>query len=316
MQNKLRRTSAVVGLVLATMSGLAACGDDDTDGDTNAQPSAAATSASPTPPATNEVTITGVDYGYTLDKPAVDSGTAKITFVNGGKDGHMLAIGEIAAGKTLPDVVAALQSESEDDDKAVLPTFDDDNAGPFGTPQVLTPGSKTATWVEFAKPGNYVLVCFFSTPEGKPHFAAGMVNQLVVNATATTAPAPTATAEATLADDKITVPDLSSGKAVIKVTNAGKKNHDFTVVAAALGKTFDLTITAVDTYFQGKAKVDSIAGVFQGGMSAIKPGTSTFLEIDLKPGTYYVICTESDTDDDGKEHFRLIPGEKVEFKVA
>ena len=316
MHMRLRRTTAAMGIALAAMAGLTACGDDGSDVDTDAQPTAAATSAAPTPPAENAVTITGVDYGYTLDKPAVDSGTAKITFANGGKDAHMLAIGLIAPGKALKDVVAALQTEGEEDDKAVLPTFADPNAGPFGTPQVLTAGSKTASWVDF-KPGSYALVCFFPTPDGKPHFAAGMVNELKVNDAATTAPAPTATGEVTLTEGKLTVPDLSSGKAILKVTNAGTKNHDFTVVAPAPGKTFDQTTALVDSYFQGKAKVEEIAGVFQGGISAIKPGTSAFVEIDLKPGTYFVICTESDQDqgEGGNEHYKLA-GEKFEFKVA
>ena len=312
---RLRRTTAVAGIVLAAMAGLAACGDDDTDGDTNAQPTAAATSASPTPPVENAVTITGVDYGYTLDKPDVDSGLAKLTFANGGQDAHMLAIGEIAAGKTITDVAAALKSEGEEDDKAAIPGFGSPDAGPFGTPHVLTPGSKTTAWVEFDKPGNYALVCFFPTADGKSHYEVGMINQLVVNPTATTAAAPTPTAEATLAAGKLTIPDLSSGKAVIKVTNAGKKKHDFTIVAPIPGKTLEDTTKVVDNYFQGKAKVAEIAGVFQGGIGAIKPGTSSFVEIDLKPGSYFVICTESDTDGDGKEHFRLA-NEKVEFKVA
>ncbi|HVF21093.1 MAG TPA: hypothetical protein VNA14_12750 [Mycobacteriales bacterium] len=311
MISRFRRTAAMLAMVVFTTAGLSACGDDDDGANTAATPTAAATSASPIE---NAVTITGVDYGYTLDKPAVDSGSAKISFVNGGQDAHMVAIGQIAAGKTLADVNAALKSEDEKDDEAVLPSFGDEDAGPFGTPQVLSPGSRAATWVDL-KPGTYALICFFPTADGKSHYEVGMLNQLVVNATPTTAPAPTPTGEATLADDKLTFPDLSSGKAVLKVTNTGTKTHDFTIVSPAAGKTFDQTIAVVDNYFQGKAKAADLAGVFQGGMSHIKPGTSTFVEIDLRSGTYFVICTESDVDGDSKEHFRL-NGEKGEFKVA
>src|SRR5688500_2211118 len=104
MNSTIRRTAATIAMAVIAMTGLSACGDDGNDVDTDAQPTAAATSASPTPPVENAVTITGVDYGYTLDKPAVDSGLAKISFVNGGQDAHMVAIGQIAAGKTLTDV--------------------------------------------------------------------------------------------------------------------------------------------------------------------------------------------------------------------
>jgi len=297
-----------LGLVLAATSGLAACGDDKADVDTAASPSVSSPSASAAP-VENAVTITGVDYGYTLDKPAVDSGTAKIAFVNGGKDAHMLVISQIAPGKTFKDAQAALATQDEKDDEGI---FVETDGYPAGAPQILTPGAKTTTYTNL-NAGSYALICFFPTPDGKPHFAAGMLAEFTVNATATTAPAPVATAEATVVEGKITIPDLSSGKATLKVTNAGKSAHDFTVVSTPPGKTFAEVLAAVDKYFQGQGKVADIAGVFHGGLTTLPAGTSGVLELDLPPGTYYVICTEGEGD--GKEHFR-VGTEKVEFKVA
>lgn len=299
----LRRAAATVSLVIA-VTGLAGCGDDDTDVDTDAAPTTA--------PVENAVTVTGVDYGYTLDKPAVDSGTTKISFVNAGKDAHMLEISQIAPGKTFQAALAALKTEDVKDDAGIF--VETDNY-PAGAPQILTPGAKTTAYTDL-KAGSYALICFFPTPDGKPHFAAGMIAEFTVNAAATTAAAPTTTGEATLTEGKITIPDLTSGKATLKVTNAGKVAHDFTVVSTPPGKTFDQVLAAVDKYFQGQGKVVDIAGVFHGGLTSMPAGTSGFLELDLPPGTYYVICTESDSDEEeGKEHFR-VGTEKVEFKVA
>ncbi|HVE64719.1 MAG TPA: hypothetical protein VNB94_13085 [Mycobacteriales bacterium] len=313
----LRRTAASVSIALAVV-GLAGCGDDDDAGAGAGGSSSAATSAAaaPTPPPVeNAVTIKGVDYGYVLDKPAVDSGTTKITFANEGKDAHMLVFGAIAAGKTFADAQAVLKTEDEKDDSAVFSNFGGDSkAGPFGTPDILTAGASTTTYTEL-KPGSYALICFFPTPDGKPHFAAGMLAEFTVNATATTAAAPTTTAEATLADDKITIPDLSSGKATLKVTNTGKKDHNFFLAKIPAGSTLEAQNALVAKYFMGQAKVETLGELFQGGVSALPPGSSAVLELNLSPGTYVVICTESDSDEDGKEHF-VLNGEKAPFTVV
>jgi len=304
----LRRAAVTVSLVLA-IGGLVGCGDDDSDVDAGGS-SSVVTSASPTPaPVENAVAITGVDYGYTLDKPAVDSGLTKIEFINGGKDAHMLVISQITPGKTFKDAQAALVTQDEKDDEGIFVETDD---YPAGAPQILTPGARTTTYTDL-KSGSYALICFFPTPDGKAHFAAGMLAEFTVNAAATTAPAPVTTAEATVVEGTITIPDLSSGKAMLKVTNAGKSAHDFTVVSTPPGKTFADILAVVDKYFQGQGKVADIAGVFHGGLTSLPAGTSGVLELDLPPGTYYVICTEGEGD--GKEHFR-VGTEKVEFKVA
>jgi len=312
----LNRAAATLALALA-VTGLAGCGDDDSDVDAGGS-SSVVTSASPTTaptpaPVENAVTITGVDYGYTLDKPAVDSGTTKITFVNGGKDAHMLAFLQIAAGKTFADVQAVLKTEDRKDDGTVLTNSEGEN-GPFGTPEILTAGARTTTYTDLAA-GSYALVCFFPTADGKPHFAAGMLAPFTVNAAVTTAVAPTPTGEATIADGKITIPDLSSGKALLKVSNTGKGNHNFFIAQIAAGKKFEDLVAVVDKYFAGQAKVTDLPGGFYGGVGAFKPGTSAFVELDLPPGQYAVICTEGEGEEEGNEHFRKT-GEKVEFTVA
>lgn len=284
------------------LTSLAACGDDKKGSGGGDEKKEFA----------NSVSISGVDYGYVLDKQSVKAGRTRIEFKNDGKDMHMLAMAQVKAGKTFDDAKKALESEDEADDATVF----EDTEGPDGAPQILTAGEKTATFPEL-KAGTYALVCFFQTPDGKPHFIAGMLNQLTVESAAAEAQEVDTTAEATLADGKITLPDLSSGKATLKVSNTGAKSHDLTLVRVPEGKTFDEVLAWVDKYFQGQGKIAEAPGAFPGGMSVIPAGATGYLELDLSPGKYYAICTESadEQSDAPSEHFRN-GGEKVEFTVT
>ena len=291
---------ALAGLALAT---LAACGDDKKSGSDTGDDKPKAFE--------NAVSVSGVDYGYVLDKQSVKAGRTRIEFKNDGKDIHMLALAKIKAGKTFDDVKKALESEDEKDDETVV----EDSDGPPNAPQILTAGEKTVTYPVLDE-GTYALVCFFFAAEQqKPHFAAGMLNQLTVTADKADDEEPETDGEVTLADGKITLPDLSKGKGTFKVTASGKEDHDFTLVRIADGKTIDDMIAFVDKFFSDQAKLADMPGAIVGGSSAIKTGQSGFVELDLSPGKYYAICTESESGEDGKEHFRL-NNEKVEFTVA
>src|SRR5690349_16695259 len=107
---RLTRTMALaVGSALALS--MAACSDDDTT-----TPNATPTSSSPTPAAfANTLEIKGVDYGYVLSSQSVKSGLTKITFENAGKDAHMVAAFPLKPGKTVGELVAALDTDDEKD---------------------------------------------------------------------------------------------------------------------------------------------------------------------------------------------------------
>lgn len=318
---KLRRTAALLTAAVA-LTGLAGCGDDDDP--VASAPSASATSSSPSPtaPAVSELTVTGVDYGYTLSAPSVPAGHTRLTFTNQGKDLHMAAFGELVAGKTLADAQAALGTPDEADDKAVFANFQADEPNVANEPDILTAGASTTTWIEFKKPGTYAVICFFPVAGEKPkpggpppfHYERGMLNVITVTeASATPTQLPTPTAEATLADGKITIPDLSSGKATLKVTNTGKSQHLFFITGIKEGSTFADLYAFVEKYFeQGEGNLADLPGTFHGGSAGLDPGASGIVELDLPPGKYAVICTE--TGDDDKDHFQN--GELAEFTVA
>jgi hypothetical protein len=300
--SRLRGGAALIVATLA-LTALGACGDDKKGSGGGDKPKAFE----------NSVSISGVDYGFIVGKPSVKAGRTRIEFKNDGKDIHMLAMQQIKPGKTFEDAKKALESEDEKDDAAY---FDPDDSGPVGAPQILTSGSKTAAYPDL-KAGTYALVCYFSTAEGKPHFLAGMLNKLTVTDDAAEAVEPETDDEVTLAEGKLTIPDLSSGKATLKVRNTGTQDHDFTIARVAEGKTFDDMVAFLDKFFgQEGGKIADMPGGIAGGIGSIPAGSTYFVELDLSPGKYVAICTES-TDDEKEqtEHFRTA-GEKVEFTVT
>jgi len=266
------------------------------------------------PPAeVNAVKIDGIDYGYNVSG-TVKSGLAKITFANAGKDFHMMEMSKLKDGKTAADALAALTSDAEDDDKA---TFVDTDATIDGKPSILTPGASTTTYAKLEK-GAYALICFFPTADGKSHFQKGMVNVLTVTDEATAMADPQTQGEVVTDDKKLTVPDFSSGKGTYKYTNNGTGTHALLFVKLNDGKTYEDFITWADKYFTGQAKLEDRPGDTWGGLEATKK--SAFLELDLPPGKYVVLDTESPedkADEEGGEYFRDAQGGlRAEFTVA
>ena len=322
----MRRTAArmaALGAGLALAMSLAACGDDD---EPSAQPDVQSASAAPSPtaPTVPDITITGIDYGYTLSQPEATTGLNRVTFKNDGKDIHMLAIGELKPGKALADANAVLKTPDEKDDASVFVNVDGDEPNVRGGPDILTAGASATTYVDFKKAGTYALICFFPVagappaPNGPPpfHYERGMLNQIVVtDPTGTPATPPTATLEATLADGKLTMPAGFTGKGLVKVTNTGKKKHQVVIAKVAEGKTFDQLAAFVDKYFQGQEKLENMPGEIWGGIVGLEPGESGLWDAALPPGSYVAICTESDVEGEGKEHYRTA-GEQAPFTVA
>lgn len=294
----IRGTSLVIATVL--VAGLGACSEKK---------------KSEAPPAeVNAVTIDGVDYGYSVSG-TVKAGLTKITFANKGKDFHMLELTKLQPGKTAADALDALKTEDETDDAAVFVAPDESFDG---KPQPVTPDASTTTYARL-ETGAYALLCFFpSKDDGAPHYLKGMVNALTVTAETTAMPEPRTVGEVTTSDTKLTAPDLSSGKGTYKYTNTGTTTHALLFLKLDDGKTYDDFITWVNAYFGGQAKLDDRPAESWGGVEATEK--TTFFELNLPPGRYAAIDTESPEgkeDTEGGEFFRDAQGGlRVEFTVA
>jgi len=185
-----RRRLVLVGLSLVAVTGLGACGDDDTD-DASADPVVSTTVADG--PAT--VAIRLVDFGFEDVPDSVPAGT-KLEIVNqSGAELHELVAFRVPDDEQRP--LSELLALPQPEVMALL--------GEPATVLLQAPGGETIPAVgdgTLAEPGRYVLLCAIPTgvdPEtyleaaaasqggppqvsgGPPHLAHGMVAELTVD---------------------------------------------------------------------------------------------------------------------------------------
>ena len=309
-------------LLVCALVALPACGGDDkgsprSSGTPSAPVSTSATaSATATAPAGDEnaVTVGATDYAYTVTG-AAKPGFAKIEFENTGTDMHMAAIARLNDGKTAEDAKAALVSDDDADDEDVFlspDTFLD------GNPSLLTPGAKTATYVELAA-GKYVLMCLLPGRDGEPNYTKGMVSELEVAVGEAVMAEPTQTGEILTDDETLTLPDLSSGKGTYLYTNDGEDDHGLLFVKLDDGATYETFSAWSDKYFEGEAKLEDRPGDVWGGILMSASGEATWVTLDLPPGKYLALDTETIEETNG-EHYEYYRDEngalRAEFTVT
>jgi hypothetical protein len=272
--------------IVAAMITLASCRSDKPEGDASTT-SAAPPSADRQDPAggVNVVTVTTSDYRF--DAPAeIPAGLTAIRLVNQGPSLHHIQLMRLADGKTLEDFLTALQGEHP-------PTW----ATPAGGPAPPEPGG-TSVSIESLEPGNYALICFIPAPDGMPHVVKGMSRALkVVGPSPAAAPEPEADIIVTLVDyDFQLSKPLTAGKHTIRVDNAGQQPHEIAIVRLHSGK------KPADFTAWGMKPIGPPPGTIHGGLSGIMPGSHSFIEVDLPPGEYGLLCFLPDAKD-GKPHF-------------
>jgi len=285
-----------LSLVAAVLT-LASCRSDKPAGDASMD-SAAPPSAERSDAAggANVVTVTAGDYSF--DAPTeIPAGLTAIRLVNKGPSLHHIQLMKLEEGKTLADFLAALKGEHP-------PTW----ATPAGGPNPPEVGS-TSTSIGTLEPGNYALICFIPAADGMPHVVKGMSRALkVVGPSRTAMPEPEADIVVKLVDYDFELSQpLTAGKHTIRVDNAGSQPHEIAIVRLNPGK------KPADFTAWGMKPVGPPPGTTHGGVSAIMPGTHSFIEVDLPPGEYGLLCFLPDAKD-GKPHF--VHGMTKETTVA
>ena len=304
-------------LVLAAGGLLAACSGAASSGSPAAPASAAPTQAAPSASAAasaaasapasaapsaggaaGTLAVTGKEFAF--DLPAsVPAGVTAITLTNAGQEEHQAQLVKINAGKSMPDLLAALQNP---DPTAALSMIT-----LAGGPNGVAPGASGTATVAL-EPGAYAFLCFISSPDGVPHLAKGMVAPLEVTGTATTTQLPPGDAALTLKDFSFDLATLSTGKHTVTVKNEGPQPHEATIIKLNDGVTVD-TIRAMAAATPAPSGASAApAGpppwTDVGGLTGIAPGTTANLEVDLPAGNYAWICFVPDPAT-GKAHFEL-----------
>lgn len=274
-----------VSLTAAAIT-LASCRSDKPAGDASttsaAPPSAEQADATG---GANVVTVTASDYSF--EAPAeIPAGLTAIRLVNKGPSLHHIQLMKFEEGKSLDDFLAAMKGEA-------VPTWASVAGGP-APPEV----GSTTTSIEALEPGNYALICFIPAPDGMPHVAKGMSRALkVVGPSRATASEPKADIIVKLVDyDFELSKPLTPGKHTIRVENAGPQPHEIAIVRLNPGK------KPADFTAWGMKPVGPPPGTIHGGVSGIMPGAHSFIEVDLPPGEYGLLCFLPDAKD-GKPHF-------------
>lgn len=269
---------------LAVLAGLAlaSCRSDKPPVADAGAPAAATPAASAAPSA---VTVIATDYSF--DAPAeLPGGLTTFHLVNKGPSIHHIQLVKFGEGKTMDDFAAALKAGGPP------PKWVTMEGGP--NPAEL---GDTATTMVKLEAGNYAMLCFVPGPDGVPHVAKGMVRPLKVTQGGAAGAEPEADVVMKLVDyDFELSKPIPSGRHTIRVENAGPQEHELVIVKLDPGK------EAIDFAKWGEKMVGKPPGTLHGGVSGIKPGGKAFVEVDLTPGEYGLICFVPDSKD-GKGHY-------------
>ena len=284
--------SRVLRVPLAVLAGLAlaSCRSDKPPAAAAGAPDTAATASA----APSAVTVVTTDFSF--DAPAeLPAGLTTFRLVNRGPQIHHVQLVKLGEGKTMDDFMAALKAGGPP------PKWISMEGGP--NPAELGDTAITTVTLE---PGNYAMICFVPGPDGIPHVAKGMARPLTVTAGAgATAAEPEADVVMKLVDyDFELSKPIPAGQHTIRIDNAGPQEHEVVIVKLDAGK------EPIDFANWGEKMVGKPPGTLHGGVSGIMAGGKAFLEVDLAPGEYGLICFVPDSKD-GKGHYRHGMAKKV-----
>lgn len=237
-----------------------------------------------------KVTIKAHDYSFEAPTQ-IEAGLVSITLENEGQEPHHVQLARLNDGVSPDQFQTALQQNPEA--VLVLVTW-------AGGPGVVDFGGSQEVIVELTA-GNYMLLCFIPSPDGVPHLAKGMVASLeVVDKSAQTGEQPPK-ADATVKMDDfafILPSEIKAGPQVWQIDNHGQQPHEIGLIKLAEGKTME-DVGAFMAAPNGPPPFSDV-----GGLQAIDPGESGWVNLNLTPGEYVALCHIPDPAS-GKPHVEL-----------
>ncbi|HJQ88916.1 MAG TPA: hypothetical protein VJ820_15795 [Propionibacteriaceae bacterium] len=268
--------------IAVTITACTARESDSTDSAAASLDSATTAAAAP-----NVVTVTATDYAF--DAPAeIPAGVTTFRLVNRGPELHHVQLVKLNDGKTMDDLSALLQQPPQGPPPAWVEEV--------GGPNTPVPGGESTVTLDL-EPGNYAMLCFIPSPDGKPHIAKGMVKPLTVTPAASAAREPDADVTMKLVDYDFELSQpITAGRHTIRVENAGPQPHEVFIAKLEPGK------KASDLLAWVEKQNGPPPGQPLGGTTTFVTGTHQFITADFTPGTYALICFVPD-EKDGKPHF-------------
>lgn len=127
-----------------------------------------------------DMTIGLQDFSFALDSPLV-AGRHTVRVHNAGVEPHDLVILRLAPGKTIEDIRTWLNPELARRDVPAgepPPSFESMGTGAGGI-AAIAPGMESFFETDFT-PGEYVMVCMATAPDGRSHIEHGMIRQVAI----------------------------------------------------------------------------------------------------------------------------------------
>ena len=123
--------------------------------------------------AANRVDVTAVEYEF-QGPESVPAGVTSFVLTNDGVEAHFLNVVGLAEGHTVEELIAAYQTEDENDDAGLVTDVDEFS-------DLAAPGGEDEEVINMTlESGTYAMLCFISDAEGTPHAFRGMARQFTV----------------------------------------------------------------------------------------------------------------------------------------
>jgi hypothetical protein len=241
----------------------------------------------------------------------IPSGYVDVTIKNNGKEGHQ--VGFVKLGSlTFAQFKKAADTTNI---KAAKP-----DTVFLGGPNGADPGQSTSAIVKL-DPGAYAVVCFIpANSDGKPHAEHGMIKAVTVAKTADSVEvAPTAASTITLREFSFAVPKGFDGKGTVDISNQGAQVHEMVIVKLKKGKTVDdakkfFLVPPGAAPPPGPPPFDAIPGL--GGVTGLSAQQHAWLNMNLTPGNYVLICFFPDTSTPAPQLPHALKGMVNEFTIT
>ena len=204
----------------------------------------------------------------------IPGGIVGITFKNTGEQMHSLDIWRIREGHTADEIVAMFDylKENPDDFFGVF-----ELGSWIHLADGLEPGASQHFYADLG------IGDFFVSDDANPDL--GPVFFSTTELVGTTEPDATVTVN--MADFSYAMPDaIPAGEHWWAFTNSGEQWH----LAAIISANPDASLEEIDAVFvDGPPPANAVVEIF-GGMPPMSPGERVWLEFDLEPGAYEVVC--------------------------
>lgn len=248
------------------------------------------------------------DTGGITELPA-GSVRATMTVDEAATEAHVAMFARVKDGETVEDVLSAAETDFTGYKAAQMVDF-------VGGVNALRAGASQSAIVDL-EPGTYMVVCFIPAQDGsfppKPHSAFGMWTEIEVVEPDVEPVVIENEGTIVLSEMMFDLPDGFDGQGTFAVENRGALLHEMGIVRLDDGKTGD-DVAAFYDFSSGPPDIGNEPDTPGGGYAANHPGQNGYVELDLEPGNYVLVCFVGNEPPSFSTHLNL--GMWKEFSIT